>query len=249
LRQFRKKLLMQSVALKLKDLRNRSAPRVTVRAMAEALEMPPSTYAAYEDPNKFKKLILPFDLAKRIAAVLESRGVPKSEVMALAGLELHEAEGIPIGSGEMLIVSASVAAGVWREHAEWPEEDRYPLEVSPPPFKGAERFAMRMDGYSMDLTIPPGSDLECLRVAFGVVEPVAGDLVIVERHNHDLVEMTCKRLDKDGDDWILRMESSKPEFQDIIRLGHPSRDLFTDQETRVIGIVLKSHQNHFRRRT
>lgn len=239
--------MMQSAALKLKELRNRSAPRVTVRAMAAALNMPPSTYAAYEDPAKFKKILLPFDLAKRIAGVLEAHGVPKSDVMALAGLQLHEAEGMPISDREVLTVSASVAAGVWREHADWPAEDRYPLEVGPAPFKDAERFAMRMDGYSMDLTIPPGSDLECLRVAFGVVDPVPGDLVIVERHNHDLVEMTCKRLDRDGDEWILRMESSKPEFQDIIRLGRPSRDLFTDQETRVVGIVIKAHQNHFRR--
>lgn len=238
---------MQSPALKLKELRNRAEPRITVRAMAEALDMPPSTYAAYEDPNKFKKILLPFDFAKRVAAILEPRGVSKADVMALAGLQMHEMEGVALGSErQLLTVSASVAAGVWREHAEWPPEDRYPLEVGPPPFKAAERFAMRMDGYSMDLTIPPGSDLECLRVAFGLVQPEPGNLVIVERHNHDLVEMTCKRLDRDGDEWILRMESSKPEFQDVIRLGSPSPDLFNDNEIRVVGIVLNATQSHFR---
>jgi SOS-response transcriptional repressor LexA len=147
----------------------------------------------------------------------------------------------------VLIVSGSVAAGVWREHSDWPPEDRYQLVVGPSPIRGGERFALRMDGYSMDKTIPPGSDLECLRVAFGEVEPEPGDLVIVERHAHDLTEMTCKRLDRDGDEWMLRCESTKPEFRDeVIRLGKARRRHHIDTEIRVVGIVIKAHQSHFR---
>lgn len=215
--------------------------------MAEALELPHTTYAAYEDPKKFKKPILPFDLTKKIADILESRGVPWRDAMALAGLQPTDLLRLDEGK-ETLVVSAAVAAGIWREHVEWPPEERYELEVGPNPIPGSERFALRMEGNSMDKIIPPGSSLECARVIFGEVDPVPGDLVIVERHMHDLVEMTCKRLDRDGDEWILRCESTKPEFQEVIRLGRPDADLYIDNETRVTGIVLKAHQDHFRRR-
>lgn len=101
----------------------------------------------------------------------------------------------------------------------------------------------------MDRTITPGSDLECIRVQYGFIEPVPGDLVIVERHNHDLTELTCKRLDQDASgEWVLRCESTRPEFQEPIVLGKPDANLFVDDEIKVIGIVVSSQQNHFRRR-
>lgn len=238
---------MVSVAPRLKEVRERAG--LTVRAMAEALGRPSSSYAAYEDPKKFKKPILPFDLAKQIAEVVEGRGVSRAEVMQLAGLQVHETPAANKAAAETLTVKSSVAAGVWREQQEWPLDDWYPLEVGPNPIPGSERFAIRMEGYSMDLTIPPGSDLECVRVAFGALMPVPGDLVIVARQAHDLVETTVKRLDREPDgEWVLRMESSKPEFQDSIRLGKSSRGMVTDEEIRVVGVVLKAHQQHFRRR-
>lgn len=220
---------------------------MTIRQMADALEMAHSTYAAYEDQKKFKKPILPFNMAKRIAGVLEKRGISRAEVMQLAGLEVHEsaATSSPPGEKQVLMVTGAVAAGVWREQSDWSPEEWYPLEVGPSPVPG-ERFALRMEGHSMDRTIPPGSELECLRVAFGSTEPRPGDLVIVERQAHDLTEMTCKRLDLDGEVWVLRMESTMPQFQEVIRLGKPSEDLYLDVEIRVVGIVLKSHQSHFR---
>lgn len=225
----------------------REAAGLSVRALAQAIDVPPSTYAQYESSDRFKKKFIPVELASKIARALTPRGIPRADVMRLAGLDIQDGQQI-IAGAEVLTVKSAVAAGVWREQAEWPREDWYPLAVGPSPFAGAERFAVRMEGYSMDRTIPPGSDLECLSVIFGTVEPEPGDLVIVARQVHDLLETTCKRLDRDGDDWILRMESTKPEFQDIIRLGQPSADLYSDAETRVIGIVLKAHQQHFKRR-
>jgi SOS-response transcriptional repressor LexA len=239
---------MASAAPRLKELRERAQPPISIRKMADALGMVHSTYAAYEDPKKFKKPILPFDLAKRIATVLAPRGIPSREVLALAGLQGGDRALLEDTGEEELVVSGPVAAGIWREQADWPPEERYTLTVGPSPVRGAERFAVRMEGYSMDRTIPPGSDLECLRVTFGEIEPQPGDLVIVERHAHDLTEMTCKRLDRDGDEWVLRSESTRPEFQEAIRLGKPDEGLFVDNEIRVIGIVIKAHQNHFRRR-
>lgn len=239
---------MDPATLRLKRLRESVEPRFSIRSMAAALGVPASTYAAYEDPNKFKKTILPFDLTKRIANVLAEKGVDYDTVMELAGLDRSLSSRVREEQAEFLPITAVVAAGVWREHADLPAEEKRQLEVGPSPIPGAERFAMRMEGSSMDLTIPPGSDLECLRVAYGEIEPQAGDLVIVERTKHDLTELTCKRLDIAGDEWILRGESTKPEFREPIRIGKPDPDVFTDEEVRVIGIVIKAHQEHFRRR-
>lgn len=149
----------------------------------------------------------------------------------------------------LIEVVGAVAAGVWREQTNWASSDRYQIEVGPPPFPNAERFAVRMDGRSMDLTIPPGSELECLRAGFGSrVEPQPGDLVIVARQAHDLTEMTCKRLDRDGETYLLRAESTLAEFADPIIIGAPDRDSITDDTVQVIGIVLRAHQRLLSRR-
>ena len=152
------------------------------------------------------------------------------------------------GGSQHLKVVGAVAAGIWREQSDWAEEDCYWIEVGPNPVAGGERFALRMEGHSMDRIIPPGSDLECLRVTFGVVNPQPGDIVIVQRNRHDLQELTCKRLDFDGQNWVLRGESTRPEFQEPILIGRPDDGHFGDDETAVIAIVLRSHQTLYQRR-
>jgi hypothetical protein len=87
-----------------------------------------------------------------------------------------------------------------------------------------------------------------VRVQYGVVDPLPGDLVIAERTAHDLTELTCKRLQrKDGDEWVLCAESTRPEFAEPIRLGRPSLEHHNDNEVRIVGIVLKAHQQLFNR--
>lgn len=214
-----------------------SAGYASASAAAEAFGWQPSAYRHHENGTR------QFDVttAQRYARALK---VSPGWLLALDAVqpatpEVEEAE---------LIVLGSVAAGVWLEQSQWPEDMRYSITVGPSPVAGGERFAVQMDGYSMDKIIPPGSVLECLRVSFGLVEPAAGDLVIVERVAHDLTEMTCKRLDRDGDKWILRAESSRPEFAKPIEIGNPSADDHVDNGVNVIGIVLKAHQQHYRPR-
>lgn len=149
---------------------------------------------------------------------------------------------------EKLKVVGAVAAGVWREQTDWAEEDCYWIEVGPNLVPGGERFALRMEGHSMDRVIPPGSNLECLRITYGVVEAQPGDIVIVQRNRHDLQELTCKRLDFDGHNWVLRAESTRPEFQEPIVIGKPDDGHFGDDETAVIAIVMRSHQTLYQRR-
>ena len=72
-----------SAAKSLKRLRARAG--MSVRAIAEAIDRRPSSYQFYED--EFKKEYLPRELVLALAPVLESRGVSRSEVMALAGDE------------------------------------------------------------------------------------------------------------------------------------------------------------------
>ncbi|RIA37503.1 phage repressor protein C with HTH and peptisase S24 domain [Hephaestia caeni] len=72
------------VTARLKALREHA--KMTVRATAEALDMPSSTYAAYEDPKKFKKSLLPLHLAERLADIFEPHGTPRDLIMGLAGV-------------------------------------------------------------------------------------------------------------------------------------------------------------------
>ena len=54
---------MEPVTERLKRLRESAVPKLSVRKMADALEMAPSTYATYETDKKYKKPILPLDLS------------------------------------------------------------------------------------------------------------------------------------------------------------------------------------------
>lgn len=169
-----------------------------------------------------------------------------SQMIPAAASVMHRVGGAQ--SYEMLEVVGAVAAGVWREQTEWSQEDRYSIEVGPNPFPGSERLALKMEGLSMDKVIPPGSDLECLRVAYGYVEPQPGDIVIVQRDKHDLHELTCKRLDHDGQNYILRAESTRAEFQEPIVIGRPDENNISDDGITIIAIVLRAHQSLYARR-
>ncbi|WP_311270857.1 helix-turn-helix transcriptional regulator [Sphingobium sp. WCS2017Hpa-17] len=83
---------MQKAATQLKNLRKAAVPRLTVRAMAEALDMPLGSYARYESAHDYKKQFLPVDLARKVAKVLSGYGVDPVEVMQLAGLNVDEAQ-------------------------------------------------------------------------------------------------------------------------------------------------------------
>lgn len=75
----------QPISLRLKAIRESAG--LTVRALAEALEVPSSSYAAYEDTKRFKKPFIPISLAKNLARVLEPLGVNRSDVLQLAGVD------------------------------------------------------------------------------------------------------------------------------------------------------------------
>jgi phage repressor protein C with HTH and peptisase S24 domain len=79
---------VSAAATGLKRLREQA--KMSVRGVADALDRPASTYAAYED--KFKKQYLPVDLAKALVPIFEPRGVPARAVLALAGIDAEHRE-------------------------------------------------------------------------------------------------------------------------------------------------------------
>ncbi|MFT8736676.1 MAG: XRE family transcriptional regulator [Zymomonas mobilis] len=81
---------MPSPCKKLKLLRKAAKPPITIRALAEAIDMPASSYAFYEDMNRFKKKYLPLELTRKIAAVLMKRQIRPEEILALSGLTSYE---------------------------------------------------------------------------------------------------------------------------------------------------------------
>lgn len=152
---------------------------------------------------------------------------------------------------ETIQVVGAVEAGVWREQAQWPEEKRYEVEVAPSPISG-ERFGLLVIGDSMNRTFPHGTVLDCFRVPFSTdphLQPQPGDIVVVERAQGELVETTCKRLNRDGNgDWYLTAESWDPQFSDPIPMGQPTEH-GPDDEIRVVGIVNAAIQQHLKRRS
>lgn len=83
---------MPPIGPKLKALRLTAKPKLSIRRIAEELEIPFASYAFYERPDGYKKAFLPLDLARRIAGVLARYGVDPADVMALAGLTETEAQ-------------------------------------------------------------------------------------------------------------------------------------------------------------
>jgi hypothetical protein len=104
---------MKKAAEKLKELRKSAVPRVTVRAMADALEMPLGSYARYESTYDYKKTFLPIDLTRKIARVLAAHGIDAAETMKLAGLNEVEAdeegEAVEASQPQVQFVSMSLA--------------------------------------------------------------------------------------------------------------------------------------------
>jgi hypothetical protein len=135
-----------------------------------------------------------------------------------------------------------VAQGIWLEQtfAEPDALDTVSYDMRPGDPGAADLFAVTPEGQSMNLRFPPGIQLICRRVPFGFAELRSGDLVVVERTNHDLREMTCKllKVDADGAYW-LHSESDQPQFQDPWFVGKPDDTMHIDTEIRVIGKVLR----------
>lgn len=135
-----------------------------------------------------------------------------------------------------------VAQGVWLEQSvadpDHPEFTPYDREPGDP--GSDDLFSVTPEGLSMNLIFPPGLKLICRRVPFGFSQFQSGDLAIVERTAHDLMEMTCKqiRID-DGGIYSLHSLSDQPQYQEPIVIGMPDNGHHIDSEIKAIGKVLR----------
>lgn len=78
---------MEAAAVRLKRLRESTTPKLSIRALAEMLGMPASSYAFYEDASKAKKTYLPAEFTRSLIEPFQAHGVDPAEVLALGGLE------------------------------------------------------------------------------------------------------------------------------------------------------------------
>lgn len=145
-----------------------------------------------------------------------------------------------VAEGEFVEVRGSVAAGVWRADSEWPEESRYRVILKRSPVPRDRRFALRVDGESMNLVFPSGTILDCVSaIGFGL-EPQSGDFVIVERVRKDgQRELTVKQwhVDDEGRKWLMA-RSTKPEFQAPIPAHDGDPDI---EEQKVCAYVIGTY--------
>lgn len=146
-----------------------------------------------------------------------------------------------VNLGQRLMVKGSVAAGVWREAYEWPEDEWFSYtggsHVSAP---AERRFGLRVEGESMNEIYPPGTVLDCVSI-WDMEMPASGRNVVVVRERLDgAVEATVKQfyLDPTGKAWLLP-KSTNPAFQTPIALDEPQSDI---AETRIIAIVVGSYR-------
>lgn len=147
------------------------------------------------------------------------------------------AEHVVAPLGPKLYVKGEVAAGVWRDAFEWPEEEWRSFNGRPGVSAKLEhRFGLRVVGDSMNLKYPHGSIVECISL-FGHAEAMPGRRVVVVRQRDDLMfEATVKKLvEQDGELWLVP-ESTNPAHQPI-RLGEPEPGIL---ETRIAAIVVSA---------
>lgn len=179
-----------------------------------------------------------FDTAVGIAAAL---GVDVGQFIA-GGVAAS-------GKLDAIRVIGAVEAGAWRECEQWDDDRQFEIVAQPAQIAGAVRFGLEVVGYSMDRVFLPGTILDCLRIPDTPdLQPIAGDIVIVQRRRGDLFETTCKRLERTEDgSYQLRAESSRPEFTAPIPIGKPDNGHFADEDICIIGIVNSAITRVFQR--
>lgn len=139
--------------------------------------------------------------------------------------------------GPRLWVKGEVAAGVWSNAVEKPEDEWLSFAGRADVTAGTEhRFGLRVIGDSMDLIYPHGTIVECVSV-FGRAEPMPGKRVVLVRMNDDQkYEATVKELvERDGQLWAVP-RSTNP--------NHVAINLAEQQpgivETRIAAVVVAS---------
>lgn len=139
--------------------------------------------------------------------------------------------------GPRLFVKGEVAAGVWRQAVEPPEDEWQTFTGrSDVTAKTEHRFGLRIVGDSMSEIYPHGTIVECVSL-FGNAEAMPGKRVVVVRQNEDhQFEATVKELvEQAGELWLVP-RSHNPAHRPW-KLTEPEPGII---ETRIAAVVVAS---------
>lgn len=140
--------------------------------------------------------------------------------------------------GPRLFVRGEVAAGVWREAWEWPQDEWESFMGLPDlPWPIESLFGLRVEGESMNLLYPPGTILECTRYINDFVIPSGKRVVVLRERAGGEYETTVKELvrDPEGIEWLVP-RSTNPTFQPF-RGDDPGDDIIRCE---IMAIVVAS---------
>lgn len=189
----------QDTALAVKAIRERSG--LSVRKLAERMDMPSSTYGHYEDPRRFKGPYLPVDVAEKLAKAIAGTPVDPSEAWRLAApadapLAVPNGEHAPFGAALVPVYDVEASAG----HGAIVDAEEHVSNLA---------FSTQ---YLREMTSAKGKQLAAIRVKGDSMAPTIQDDDMV------VIDMTKTNLDFDGL-FVLRIGEA---FQ-IKRIGRGAR--------------------------
>jgi phage repressor protein C with HTH and peptisase S24 domain len=218
--------IMNDAADRLKRAREKSGYS-SAKAAAEAMGVSVPTYIQHENGTRG----YPASKAERYARFF--RVAPE---WLLYGKSVDTQ---PVELGPRLFVKGSVAAGVWKEAWEIPEDEWEMFtgraDVAAPVQR---RFGLRVVGESMNEIYPPGTILECIRYEHGEPIPSGKRVIVIRRKIDGSVEATVKELvrDETGAEWLVP-RSRNPAYQ-AFRGDQPDSPDIASIE--IVGVVVAS---------
>lgn len=181
------------------------------------------------------------EMKNRERQVQQKEMKPLAEFLGL--IDGEQSQISPIARTYSIQHLGKVSQGMWMEQTFMEPDDQVFVSYDARPGDPGpdDLFAVTPIGKSMNLRWREEVQLVCRRIPFTDYPFRPGDLVIVERRNHDLHELTCKRLeiDEEGIFW-LHSESDQEQFKEPWRIGRPNTDQHDDIEIRIIGKVIRS---------
>lgn len=204
---------MNKAGQKLQALRLRTG--LSVRAFADELGMPPSSYSSYE--TRSKKPFFKAEFVDRLVPIFTKYGIDETEV-----LELKGAPKAATGINVPYRVIGEVKAGAMAEAIELPYDDQQVVYLPVGEHPCAQDFyVLRARGDSMNqVGITDGTYVVCLDRHKYLGTPDTGDIVIAQRTDgHGHYETTLKELEirPDGSHW-LRPRSDNPEHHQPFKI-------------------------------
>jgi transcriptional regulator with XRE-family HTH domain len=146
-----------------------------------------------------------------------------------------------VPSSSRFMVRGAVAAGVWVEAYEWPEEQWEPYTGGDHVrAEAGRRFGLKVEGDSMNEVYPHGTILDCISTLDGVVAHSGQRVVVVRERSDGKLEATVKEYlrDQAGKEWLVP-RSTNPAFQVPFSMDDPGPEVV---DIRIIGLVVGSYR-------